>query len=747
MHEDSADPRFRARPLRRRHPCRRLRLAISLACLYACHAVAGAGVRNEIEFGVLVLDDDLSGSHGIYGPVIERGMHPLGRLDLALDGAHGRARIQSSVAGADSGTLMAKLRAWDGDSLRFDYGRSIRRGDDGLTPLRSSGNILGLPAGFVPGNTANALDLDRLTSVALGLERESYALRARLFSGAHWKTEASLREQRRRGVVETGAMVGTTPGIARAVIIPEPIDQVLRELEASAAWERDGRQLRATYQGSLFSERHQTVSWDVPFAAGAGNTPFPATGRMALPPDNQHHRVALDGGMRLGETARLSGTIGLSRMTQNEALAPYSTVASAVPLPRASADARVDVLNLALHASARPLPRLTLNASHRYHRSDDRTPLTRFDPVVGDSGSQADSIDAFSRPYDHFRSQTRLRAALRPASGSRLQAEWRHDIVGRDLPGNAGHTRENGLELGFRQALGDRADMRLTALHADRQRHGHDTVVIDPATAAACPDTVIVDPDPDGGPAREIDMCFSDHPDLRRFMLGERARQRLRATFGWFPLDSVDLEFGWSVTRDRYRDDIVFDDTAFGLTDVRERMLHAELGWTPGYAWSMHAGYAREYLDSAQNGRETAGGVPASILDSAANWRATSNDLIDTISAGLRADLPDGRTRLKFDWGYVRERNRLTLESRLPLRALPEDGSHRQYAEFEAIREIDDRFRLKAGLRWERFHARDRADTGIGEGGDPVLDAVLTLRGGDTDYEALLLWSSLTYTW
>lgn len=740
MHEPAADSRRVAQPLRRR----RLRLVLGLACLCACHAAAA---RSELELGLLVLNDDLAGSHGIYGPVIESGTHPLGRLDLALDGTRGRARIQGAVAGAHSAELMAKLRAWDGDSLRFDYRRSIRRGDDGLTPLHGSGNVLGLPAGFVPGVTTNALNLDRLTPVTLGLERESYALSGRLFSGTHWKTEAALREQRRRGVVETGAMIGANPGLARAVIVPEPVDQVLRELEASASWDREGRQLRASYQGSLFSADHQTLTWEVPFAADAGNTPFPSNGRMALPPDNQHHRIALDGGMRLGETARLSGTLGLSRMLQNETLVPYSTVASAAAPPRSTAEARVDVLNLALHASARPLPRLTLNASHRYHRSDDRTPLTRFDPVVGDSGSQADSIDAFSRPYDHFRSQTRLRAALRPASGTRLQAEWRHDIVGRDLPGNAGHTRENGLELGFRRNLGDRADMRLTVLQADRRRHGHDAVVSDPATAASCPDTVIVDPDPDGGDARELDLCFSDHPDLRRFMLGERSRQRLRAAFGWFPLDSVDLDFGWSITRDRYRDDIVFDDTAFGLTDVRERMLHAELGWTPGHTWSMHAGYAREYLDSAQNGREIARGAPASILDSTANWRATSNDLIDTVSAGLRADLPDGRTRLEFDWGYIRERNRLSLESRLPLRPLPDDGARRHYAELEATREIDDRLRLKAGLRWERFRAHDRADTGIGEGSDPVLDAILTLRGGDTDYEAVLFWSSLTYTW
>lgn len=743
MHQLAADPCRPAPPLRRR----RLRLAIGLACLCVCHAAAGTSTRNQLELGFLVLNDDLSGNHGIYGPVVESGMHPLGRLDLALDGARGRTRIQGSVMGEDSAKLMAKLGAWDGDSLRFDYRRSIRRGDNGLTPLHGSGNVLGLPGGFVPGVTTDTLDLDRLTPVALGLERESYGLSARLFSGAHWKTEAALREQRRRGVVETGAMIGANPGGARAVIVPEPVDQMLRELEASASWDRDGRQLRATYHGSLFSERHQTLTWDVPFAAGAGNAPFPATGRMALAPDNQHHRISLDGGMRLAESARLSGTIGLSRMTQNEVLAPYSTVAAPVPLPRSTADARVDVLNLALHASARPLPRLTLNASHRYHRSDDRTPLTRFDPVVGDSGSQTDGVDAFSRPYDHFRSQTRLRAALRPATGSRLQAEWRHDIVGRDLPGNAGHTRENGLELGFRQTLGDQADMRLAVLHADRQRHGHDAVVVDPATAASCPDTVIVDPDPDGGEARELDLCFSEHPDLRRFLLGERSRQRLRATFGWFPLDSVDLEFGWSITRDRYRDDIVFDDTAFGLTDVRERTLHAELGWSPGYAWSMHAGYAREYLDSAQNGREIARGTPASILDSAANWRATSNDLIDTISAGLRTDLPDGRTRLEFDWGYVRERNRLAFESRLPMHPLPDDGARRHYAELEATREIDDRFRLKAGLRWEHFRARDRADTGIGEGSDPVLDSILTLRGGDIDYEAVLLWSSLTYTW
>lgn len=230
-------------------------------------------------------------------------------------------------------------------------------------------------------------------------------------------------------------------------------------------------------------------------------------------------------------------------------------------------------------------------------------------------------------------------------------------------------------------------------------------------------------------------------------MLGDRIRQRLQTAIDWWPTDDVDFELGWSISRDRYRDQAVFDDTVFGLRDSRERMLYTNLNWSAHESWSISIAYSREYLDAAQTGRDMAHDQPSAPIDSSTNWRARSHDRADTISAGLRLDLPDGRTRLALDLAHIRERNRIRLESRLPAAQLPDDGARRQYAELHGEHEPDDRILLKAGVRWEAVMATDRSDSGIEVGEMPGLNGVLALRSGDTDYDVLLIWSSITYLW
>ncbi len=726
------------------HPFRRRRLRLAIGAMLLCaDAAAAVQLSGLIEIGGLYLTDERSGAQGSYGPAIHQGIHPLGSLDLSVDGEGSRTRIQGSMTSPDFGDFGVTLLAKDGDSVRLDYQRMARRGDDGLSLLQSGADILTLPPGFVPANTTQDFDLSVLQPVELGTNRERYGIAARLFAGNDWRTDVSVREERRRGVQEIGAMVGVDPLEARSIILPAPVDQQLRELDAALSWERDGRQLRIAYRGSLFTNQHQAHRWEVPFLA-AGDDPLPDTGRLGTSPDNHHHSISIDAGTRLGKTSRLSASASLSRMQQDEDLLPYSTGASLTALPRNSAEARVDVLRLALNASARPLDRLTLSARHRYYRSDDRIPRTRFEPVLADTIAGRATI---SRPYDHFQAKTLVRAVYRAATGSRILTEWTHDIVGRDLPGNGGHTRENGLKLGLQQTITSRARARLSLLHADRNRHGHDAVIIDPTAAASCPEIVLVDPDPDGGAPREIDRCIGQHPDMRRFMLGDRIRQRLQTAIDWWPTDDVDFELGWSISRDRYRDQAVFDDTVFGLRDSRERMLYTNLNWSAHESWSISIAYSREYLDAAQTGRDMAHDQPSAPIDSSTNWRARSHDRADTISAGLRLDLPDGRTRLALDLAHIRERNRIRLESRLPAAQLPDDGARRQYAELHGEHEPDDRILLKAGVRWEAVMATDRSDSGIEVGEMPGLNGVLALRSGDTDYDVLLIWSSITYLW
>src|SRR5690606_33920555 len=126
-----------------------------------------------------------------YGPAIHQGIHPLGSLDLSVDGAGSRTRIQGSMTSRDFGDFGVALLAKDGNSVRLDYQRMARRGDDGLSLLQSGADILTLPPGFVPANTTQDFDLNVLQPIELGTNRERYGISARLFAGNDWRTDVS----------------------------------------------------------------------------------------------------------------------------------------------------------------------------------------------------------------------------------------------------------------------------------------------------------------------------------------------------------------------------------------------------------------------------------------------------------------------------------------------------------------------------------------------------------------------------
>jgi hypothetical protein len=224
----SPSERIKADPIRRH----RLRLAIGIAFLCSNPALALQS-SGELEIGGLYLSNERFGAHGTYGPAFSQGLHPLGGLDLTADSEPGRARILGTMSSRDFGELTAAALARNGDTIRLDYSRTARRGDDGLSLLQSSPELLTLPPGFTPGTTAQQLDLSQLVPVELGTRRERYGLSARVFGGPDWRTEVSFHNERRRGMTEAGAMVGVDPVSARSIILPADVSCARRTLDRS----------------------------------------------------------------------------------------------------------------------------------------------------------------------------------------------------------------------------------------------------------------------------------------------------------------------------------------------------------------------------------------------------------------------------------------------------------------------------------------------------------------------------------
>src|SRR6185503_8478103 len=113
--------------------------------------------------------------------------------------------------------------------------------------------------------------------------------------------------------------------------------------------------------------------WDNPLRAtdtnpfdpsGYSNGNGPAQGRMALSPSNAMNVVSVTGLYKMPSHTTLNSSVAFSQNTQNDELIPW-TINKVIqplmpPLPRNTAEAKVQGINALLNFTSRPTPLLGL---------------------------------------------------------------------------------------------------------------------------------------------------------------------------------------------------------------------------------------------------------------------------------------------------------------------------------------------------------------------------------------------------
>jgi MtrB/PioB family decaheme-associated outer membrane protein len=699
----------------------------------------------EIELGAGYLDDSYF-RYGKYSGLVDEGLELIADFRLDLRPARGsedtgHARLEGTRLGFDSRRLDGEIGLQGSQRLRASYQQTPRnRFEDGRTPfIGVGGNRLRLPEGWEVSD-ASTTSMTTLEENLLDFsergERREARLEYRLHFAGRWRLDAGLRRQIEDGRETLAGTFGSNGGNSRAALLPAQVDQETDTFDVSLMREGDGHLLGLAWHGSFFRNEDRALEWQNPFGAQPDWQPgaeYPeGFGRLARVPDNDFQQLRLFGRMTLGTGTRASFDLARGRMRQDEAFLPYSVdpELAPVPLPRGDLEGEVDTTLAQLRISSRPLRRLSLTGHARYQERDNDTPRDTWLYVSGDATPQvAPESGRVNRPYSLIRREAGLAAAWRLPQRTRLQVGYEYRDRERDFS-EVNDSREQVFSGGIHSRRFELLSVGLDFSHA--RRRIDDYVGNRPYRAGRVPGSV----EPE---------AFENHPNLRRYYLASRDRDRLQLRADLHPTEAFYLGAAFAWNRDDYRAD------RFGLDESRLRSWMLDAGYVPNDTLRLTALYHHDRYRSDQDARSF-NFVPATRADPDRDWSVETRDTHETWGLSLDLeDLPpllgragaDGRGMdLRLEYSDSRSRGRIGVETGPALAAadLPPLSTRLQTLAMVLEHHVSDAGRVRLALEHERYRSRDFALDGVAP--DSVEQVLLF---GETSPRYQVNWITLSY--
>ena len=604
---------------------------------------------------------DSAAKFGDYTGLDESGAYFLGDADVRVrngEGTYAEAEVKN--LGLDS----RQMRLLYGEQGRYDVGFQYQQiphfvAERAQTPFLGVGTrVLTLPANWERASTTQGMSqLDQsLKEVFPRLERETYGLNAGARRNDRWDYGVDFRRTEQQGTRLQDARFLNT-----AVVLPIGVDRVTERMDARLSYREDRWYLQAAYHGSQFDNNADSVIWDNPFSplAEGGHR-----GRLAQEPGNDFHQLTLSGRWQPGRLLQASGRLAVGRLRQDEAFLPatINPWVGDVNQPALSLDGRVDTLNGQVRALIQPGSALSVVAELYYDDRDNRTPRSEFTPVRSDL---AVAPTQFNRPYSFERAGGKLRADLKTGGGTTVSAGLSRETMERSFQ-ETEKTSTTDYWGEVRTALTQTLDVRLKGGQERRRFVEH---------------------------YRPLDeLVPGENPLLRRYHLGERDRDQVRASVNYLPRDWMTL----SVSLDYAKDD--YFNTRIGLTEARDRSHSLDVSVRPTENLSLYAFATRQRIDSDQAGSDNF---------STPEWTAHQRDQVDTFGVGIeREALLDGLA-VGLDYGYSYGRGVIEMETRTNAAPFPDLKTHLSRLELFARYQWSEPLSLGLSYGVERYRSAD----------------------------------------
>lgn len=589
-----------------------------------------AAVKIEIAIGAWYLDDD-SFPYGKYSGLTDKGGYVL--VDFKLEKRPDpksddttRWRLQGWRLGLDSRRLEFDFHQQGKQRLKINY-REIpnHRFEDGSTPFRKQAKgVWNLAPGWEirPGsnNTRGFLNLqENLIDLSVDTKRRWLNLAYDRKLSATWTLEIDYKHETRRGERTLGSIFGFSFANPRGVILPAPVDHTTDILEALFNYGSSRAQFGFGIYASFFSNDAETLTFQNPhghLTSWADSVAFPGSqGRIALEPDNSYIQFKAYGGMNFNSTTRLAVALSFGQMEQDDALLPYSVNPELVvhtPLPRASADAKIDTEMFNARLTSQLARRLGLAVTYHYDDRDNKTPREVYAFIGGDSQDQRNFEDGrINRPYSYTRQKADAILTYRLARSARFNAGVEYLDYQRDF-----QEVEDSDELAWLAGVSFRG-WSMASLKFDFRTSSRDVseyIGNAPLINSFLPGTIAEDE-------------FQNHPLLRKYYLTDRDRDEYRIRADYFPNSQFNVGFASSYLKDDY------DEGFFGLNEARIKSWTVDAGWYPREYLALTGFYTNEKYDASQSSRAIQNN---SSPGSAGNdWFADSEDTVDTYNIAL----------------------------------------------------------------------------------------------------------------
>ena len=330
--------------------------------------------------------------------------------------------------------------------------------------------------------------------------------------------------------------IGDRPPRTLNIQLAEPVDYHTNEVTLAAEHQGGQYQLRGEYQYSDFANQVDTMQWQNVYTNGQPGATYDTWDRSVsvfgvrpLSPDNRYHNLAGMFGTNLPKDSRFSATVAYSLLEQDQKLLPYSynhDQLAVKTLPRVSAEAAINTLNVVADYTVSPIPKLNLRAFFRSYDLNNDTPSGNWQYVTQDTSNLNGTVSYVNKrvslPYAWNRRNAGVEGTWRLPARTSLLMGFERESMNRD------HREADTAENIFRATLRTRgtrwATFEARALVGARDGGDYHNTVTHEGYWYSQSDGV-----DNNNPA----LTFDNHPDMRRYDVSDRLRQQfdVRANF------------------------------------------------------------------------------------------------------------------------------------------------------------------------------------------------------------------------
>ena len=476
--------------------------------------------------------------------------------------------------------------------------------------------------------------------------------------------------------------IGDRPPRTLNIELAEPIDYLTNEVRIGTEFDRGPFQVRLEYLFSDFANRTDDLVWQNVYVTPADGASFEAWdrliagyGRRPLAPDNRYHHGTIGAGANLPLGSRLTATFSYGRLLQDQTLLPYAyhadTLANAT-LPRATADAQMTTTAFSGEYSIMPVRRLTLRAFYRRFQVDNETPASEWQYATQDASNLNGTVryknKRVSLPYawDQQRYGMDVTWRIRPLNGT-IGLGYERDDIGREF--REAETSEHILRASLRVRPASWLALRAKYLRGDRDGGTYDW--------AARRQSYWYDPADAGADNDNPQFTFSNHPDMRRYDVSDRRRDRVDVTATVTPAAALSVSATLGYRRDDFDADVspsqplldrsLADSAAatpgdqLGLRRSEQRRISVDLVYTPVERLSLNAfgGWdvgktEQRSLEFNENNKQNPSAVATADLGPwtrpESQWTADTDDRTRYAGVGASLGVIPGRVSLSASY-------------------------------------------------------------------------------------------------